>query len=100
MKRIDNQLRRLLRGAAAARQKNEVEMPPAPRAAWLLARRDRYREPIFAGVFPILSSGLALACLLLGVMAAVSFWEIRGARSDAFNASQSVARMARGVSFP
>jgi len=76
-----DQLERLLRGAAEARQASGVEPVAGPSAAWLMARV-QHRDSISPMVFRVFRRGLATACLLLLATGFVATREIREHRNS------------------
>lgn len=100
MNPLDSQIERLLRAAARARRKAEAGLPQVPQSAWLLVRREKEREPVFFGALAVLRRGLAVTCVLLAVTLGFTFMQIRKAKSDTLNLSETMVVAARGVSFP
>jgi hypothetical protein len=79
-----DQFRRLLRGAATARQSAPTQSAELPEAAWLMARTQD-RERISSDIFVILRRGLAAACILLLATGIVAAREIREQQAGVMN---------------
>jgi hypothetical protein len=87
MKRIDQQLQRLLRAASAAPAAAR-EIGTVPDARALLQQRERELAHAGVAVHQLFRLGLATACVLLVATLAVGRWQIAQANADVFAASE------------
>ena len=84
MSHSQNQLERLLRGAAEARRRAAAEPVEVPSAVWLLARTQQ-TDSIPPGVFLIFRRGLAAACILLIATGLAAVHEISERQAGVMN---------------
>jgi len=89
MKQLENQLRRLLRAAAAVPAEKGIKPSRVPSARWLLSQREARLIPVAASIRPVLQGGLAVACVLLVITLAVNLRLIDQANQDVFAVSKA-----------
>jgi len=100
MNRDNSVLDRLLHASAIVRQNAGTDLPPAPRAAFLLAQRECHREAGILEALVLLRQGLAAVGVLLVVVGALSFQAVRSAGQDRLLVSDTMLVLARGATLP
>lgn len=94
MSKLDNQLNRLLRAAAAAPRSVSTELPFRVEARVLAAWRASRSEPDPVGILHLLRQGLALASVITALAVGGTYWQINRVANDVWTMPNAVVRAA------